>query len=274
MRAAKMNDPQWLVAHGKMIQLVAFYGCLLFFALLEIGFPLSAWPPHRKRRWSANFLLLIAGILALAAVPVTGLGVSVWAAKNGFGLLNRVLLPLPIVLALTVLVRSLASWILHIVMHKVPLLWRIHRTHHLDENMDVSTTVRFHPLEILISLLAAVGPIALFGLPLWALVVYEALETAVRLFSHANIRLPHALEMKLRLFISTPDFHRIHHSIDRAETDSNYGVIFSCWDHLFRTYVSPEGKDLKTMRLGLAGNEGPKTESFRWLLGNPFLKKE
>jgi sterol desaturase/sphingolipid hydroxylase (fatty acid hydroxylase superfamily) len=268
-----MNDPQWFATHGRMVQLGAFYLCLIFFTLLEMVFPLSSFPPHRKKRWSANFFLLIAGILTLAAVPLTGMGVSAWAAKSGFGLLNRVLLPAPAVLALTALVRSLASWVLHIVMHKVPWLWRIHRTHHLDETMDVSTTVRFHPIEILISLLAAIGPIALFGLPVWALVVYEVVEMVVHLFSHANIRLPHAVERPLRFFISTPDFHRIHHSINRAETDSNYGVIFSCWDHLFRTYVPPEGKDLKGMRLGLAGNEGPKIESFWWLLGNPFSKK-
>ncbi|HEY5039306.1 MAG TPA: sterol desaturase family protein, partial [bacterium] len=240
--------------------------------ILETRIPESSLPPDRKKRWITNFGVSIVGGLLLILLPVTGLGVSAWATKGGFGLLNRIALPALAILILTFAARSLSSWALHITMHKVPFLWRVHRTHHLDTVMDISTTVRFSPVELLLSLLVGILTIALLGLPAWALMVYAPLESAVRCFSHANIHLPKKLDQFLRFLIATPAMHRMHHSINRKETDSNYGAIFSFWDRLFRTYTTPEGKDLAGMPLGLEGNEGSKIQSFWWLLGNPLKK--
>jgi len=239
---------------------------------MEIMVPRSLSPPNRMRRWSSNFALTFLGIVLLSTIPLSGFVVADWASKGSFGLLNRVALPPLFVLVLTCLARSLGSWVLHICMHKVPGLWRIHRIHHLDQFMDISTTTRFHPIEFLLSLTTGMTTTALLGLPVWALLAYEPLEAAIRVFSHANIRLPQWIDQTLRFFISTPGMHRIHHSIYRSETDSNYGTIFSVWDRLFRTYVSPQGKDLARMPLGLEVKEKQKVNSLWWLLENPLLR--
>jgi sterol desaturase/sphingolipid hydroxylase (fatty acid hydroxylase superfamily) len=267
-----MNYQEWIVAHSKTIQLVAFFGWLLVFGILETWIPESSLPANRKKRWVTNFGVSLVGALILSLLPVSGIVASTWAAKAGFGLLNRIALPALALLILTFAARSLSSWALHIIMHKIPFLWRVHRTHHLDRVMDISTTVRFSPLELLLSLLVGILTIALLGLPAWALMVYAPLESAVRCFSHANIHLPKRLDQSLRLLIATPAMHRMHHSINWVETDSNYGAIFSFWDRLFRTYTTPEGKDLAGMPLGLEGNEGSEIQSFWWLLGNPLKK--
>jgi sterol desaturase/sphingolipid hydroxylase (fatty acid hydroxylase superfamily) len=267
-----MNYQDWLIAHTVAIQVTAFYGLTAFLAVVETWRPMSLLPANRKRRWVTNFGLTLLAVFLLRSLPLSGLGVSAWAASNGFGLLNRFALPAAAVLALTMATRSLASWALHISMHKVPLLWRIHRTHHLDRVMDVSTTVRFHPIEILLSLGTGTLATCLLGLPVWALLTYEPIESAVRIFSHANLRVPEKVDRVLRFFISTPAMHRIHHSVFQPETDSNYGSIFSFWDRLFGTYTSPDGKNLAGMPLGLVAGKKANVQSFWWLVANPFLR--
>jgi sterol desaturase/sphingolipid hydroxylase (fatty acid hydroxylase superfamily) len=269
-----MNFQEWILANGKNFQLALFYGLLVLLGVLEALVPQNRLPPDRKRRWVTNFVLSIFTGILLSCQPLSGLAASTWAVKEGWGLLNRVEPPAWEVLVLTVTVRSLSSWILHFFMHKIPVLWQIHQTHHLDTVMDISTTGRFHPVELLLSLLVGIPPIVLLGLPVWVLLVYECLEILIRNFSHANIHLPRGVDGALRLFISTPAMHRIHHSVLREEVDSNYGVIFSLWDRLLGTYTSPEGKDLSGMRLGQAGNEYSKVQSLWWLLKNPFSPTE
>lgn len=265
-----MNHSALEILKNQWPQLAFFYGLLVFLGSLEARIPQSKLPPIRKRRWVTNFGLPLLSNWILGLLPVSGLAASLWASQKGFGLLNQVTCPAFVALGLTFAARSLASWLLHIFMHKAPVLWRIHRIHHLDTVMDISTTSRFHPLEFLLSFLVLVATVALLGLPTWALMAYEPLETVVRLFSHANIRLPEKWDGVIRLLFSTPGFHRIHHSLNRSEADSNYGVIFSFWDRLFGTFVSPEGKDLAEMGLGIEGNENARVQSFWWLLKNPF----
>lgn len=266
-----MNHSALEILKNQWPQLAFFYGLLVVLGGLEVWIPQSKLPPNRRRRWGTNFGLPLLSNWLLGLLPLSGLVASTWASQRGFGLLNQIKCPAFAALALTMAARSLASWLLHILMHKTPFLWRIHRIHHLDTVMDISTTGRFHPFEFFLSFVVLVATIALLGLPVWALVVYEPLETVVRFFSHANIRLPEGLDRTFRLFFSTPGFHRIHHSLNRSEADSNYGVIFSFWDRLFGTFSSPEGKDLAEMDLGVAGNEEARVQSLGWLLKNPFL---
>ena len=266
-----MNFQEWLMANSNSVQLVAFYGLFVFLGLLEVWIPLSRLSPDRKKRWTSNLGLTFLAVLVSRALPLSGYGTAIWASSAGVGLLNYVSMPPLIVLITAMVGRSLSSWLLHVSMHKVPFLWRLHRIHHLDQVMDVTTTVRFHPVEIVMSIGTGILTVASLGLPLWALLVYDPFETAVRIFSHANIRLPERVDRVLRLLISTPAMHRLHHSVFQKETDSNYGTIFSFWDRLFRTYISPAKKDLARMSLGLAVKEKSKIQSFWWLLENPFL---
>ncbi len=266
-----MNYQEWLMANSNAIQLTAFYGLFLFLGLLEVWVPLSRLLPDRKRRWTSNLGLTLLAVLVSRALPLSGYGTAIWASSAGVGLLNHVSMPSLIVLITAMVGRSLSSWLLHISMHKVQFLWRLHRIHHLDQIMDVTTTVRFHPVEIVMSIVTGILTVALLGLPLWALLIYDPFESAVRIFSHANIRLPEKVDRVLRLLISTPAMHRLHHSIFQKETDSNYGTIFSFWDRLFRTYTSPVGKGLARMPLGLEVKNNSRVQSFWWLLENPFL---
>lgn len=267
------NWHDWVTLHAAVLQAATFYGCVVVGGLAEARAPLSPLPLERKKRWVTNFSLSISTNLLLGLLPLTALGVSAWAEQKGIGLLNRVVWPGAVVLVVTMAVRSFASWLLHVVMHRVPALWRIHRTHHLDRVMDISTTVRFHPIEIALSTLTSWGAVLFFGLPIWALAAYAPLETAVRIFSHANVRLPETWDRLLRGVFSTPGLHRLHHSTDRREAESNYGVIFTLWDRLFGTFRSPAGRDLAGMPLGQEGEEGQPVQSFFWLLRDPFQMK-
>jgi sterol desaturase/sphingolipid hydroxylase (fatty acid hydroxylase superfamily) len=180
-------------------------------------------------------------------------------------------LPLVATLGVAVLARSLVSYAVHVAMHRVPALWRVHRVHHTDVFLDVSTTVRFHPLEFLIQL----GPTALailgLGLPPWTIMLYELVDTATNLFIHANARIPARLDAGLRFFLVTPDMHRVHHSALPAETDSNYGVVVPWWDRLFGTYRA-DIRDPREPRLGLEECQDRRASSLGWLLALPFRR--
>jgi sterol desaturase/sphingolipid hydroxylase (fatty acid hydroxylase superfamily) len=154
-------------------------------------------------------------------------------------------------------------------MHVVPLFWRVHRVHHSDPMLDISTTVRFHPLEFIIQLVPNVIVIAALGLPAWALMVYELLDAAMNVFIHANVRLPSVVDRRLRLLLVTPDLHRVHHSADLLETNSNYGVTISAWDRLFHTYREEPFLGREGMTLGLK-EHGDHAPGVAGLLFLPF----
>jgi sterol desaturase/sphingolipid hydroxylase (fatty acid hydroxylase superfamily) len=257
---------------GEPLQYLVYFGLLAGLGVVEALAPRQDGPPARRRRWPANFGLTALNVVVLGALPVSGLAVSVIAQQRGWGLLNHTALPLGVTLAASLLTRSLVSYVVHVAMHKVPALWRVHRVHHTDIFLDVSTTVRFHPLEFLIQL----GPTALvilgLGLPPWTILLYELLDTATNLFIHANARVPARLEAWLRLFVVTPDLHRVHHSARWAETDSNYGVVVPWWDRLFGTYC-PAVENPGASLLGLEECQDRRASSFGWLLGLPFRRR-
>jgi sterol desaturase/sphingolipid hydroxylase (fatty acid hydroxylase superfamily) len=155
-------------------------------------------------------------------------------------------------------------------MHKVPLLWRLHRVHHTDTFVDVSTTVRFHPGEYLVSTPIIVGSVFLMGISPIALMIYEVFDAAMAVFTHANIRMPKPVDRFLRLLLVTPDMHRVHHSSHQPETDSNYGATLSIWDRLFGTYTEKEPEELATMQLGLKECQDKRSTSLWWQLRLPF----
>ena len=266
-----MSD--WILANGETLQFVLFFSLLVVLAGVERLVPRRPGPMDRSIRWPANFLLTFINVMALGALPVSLLAAAFWAQSSGWGLLNQLPPPATVAVAITLLVRGFISFFTHYLMHMVPLLWRIHRVHHLDTELDVSTTVRFHPLEFVVQTVPAVPLVIGFGLMPWVLVFYEVLDVAVTLWSHSNVRLPGALDRVLRYVIVTPDLHRIHHSAWKRETNSNFGAVFPVWDLVFRTFRATSRDGHERMRLGLDEVRGRAAHRPLWLLGSPFLRR-
>ncbi|MFQ5638360.1 MAG: sterol desaturase family protein [bacterium] len=264
---------KWISQNANDLQVVLFFTLLFLFSLAEVFGPKRPGPMHRKERWLTNYLMTALNIVVMGLLPVTFFGVAVWAQEHGYGLFNFFSTPMGVLVIGTLLARGFISFFTHYLMHKVPLLWRLHRVHHLDTEMDVSTTVRFHPFEILAALPLGVPVVVIFGLSPWVLLLYEVFDAVVTLFSHANIRLSANLDRVLRYVIVTPGLHRVHHSSWQPETDSNYSAVFPIWDILFGTFRTDTRAPHETMQLGLEEMRDKRTHRFLWLLGSPFMRQ-
>jgi sterol desaturase/sphingolipid hydroxylase (fatty acid hydroxylase superfamily) len=263
--------PEWILRNGEAIQVELFFTLLAVLAVLETFLARRPGPMERRMRWPANLFLTFVNFLALGAIPLSLLTAAAWAQSQGWGLFNVLSLPVWLVVVLTLLVRGFISFSTHYLMHHVPLFWRLHRVHHLDTELDVTTTVRFHPLEFVVQTLPGVPIVVGFGLPPWVLVAYEILDVAVTLWTHSNVRLPAALDRIVRYVVATPDLHRIHHSAWEPETNSNFGAVFPVWDLVFGTFRATPREPHEQMRLGLDEVRGPDAHRPIWLLGS-FLR--
>lgn len=252
-----------------LLQYVAFFGAFVVLGLLELA---GAPQAGRRRRWPANIGLTILNILLLGAMPVSAVAAADLAMARGWGLLNRPEVPVAAAVAIGFVLRSLVSYGVHVAMHKLPLFWRLHRVHHTDVALDVSTTVRFHPLEFAIALPVQLAATALLGLPPLAVMFYELFDAGMAVFTHANIRLPGRVERLLGWVLVTPAMHRLHHSTWQPETDSNYGATFSWWDRLFGTYRMRPPAELAALQLGLSEVRDGRTDSMLWLLALPLRR--
>jgi sterol desaturase/sphingolipid hydroxylase (fatty acid hydroxylase superfamily) len=261
-----MALPSFLLAHGDTLQIVVFFTVLPLLALLEWLAPGRSGPVERRVRWPANLGLTALNFLALGLVPVSFVGAALWAEGRGWGLLNLVTTPAAAAGLLTLLIRGFISFGTHWLMHRMPWLWRVHRVHHLDTGLDVTTTVRFHPLEFLVGVLPGVPIVVAFGLTPWVLALYELLDVAVTLWTHSSLRLPASLDRAIRYVVVTPDLHRLHHSAWQPETDSNFGAVFPVWDLVFGTYRAALLRDGSPSRLGLDEVRGPAAHRLVWLL--------
>jgi len=259
------------MAHGEAAQLVAFFAALLFCAVLEIISPNNAARSRRGRRWPTNIGLTFVNLALLLLLPATVLSASVFAAGADWGLLNRVDLPLWITLVSGFALRSLMAYVVHRMMHKVPLFWRLHRIHHSDTQMDISTTIRVHPIEFAVTIPLHMLGVIVFGIPPIAIMFYEIIDAAQTVITHGNLRLPQWLDKGLRWLLVTPDMHRMHHSSRQPETDSNYGTTVALWDHLFRTYTMRDRDAQATMEIGLTESQDRRPDSLFWLLRLPFI---
>jgi len=219
-----------------------------------------------------NLLLVGVDFLVVLLLPLVAVGAAAIAAENGWGLLNFLHFPAAIIFILSLVLLDMLIYAQHVLMHKIPLLWRLHRVHHTDREIDVTTGVRFHPFEIVFSMGLKIAGVMLIGAPVLAVVVYEILLNAVSMFNHSNINLPLPVDSLIRKLIVTPDMHRVHHSVIRRETDSNYGSVLSVWDRLFRTYIPQPGKGHTGMTIGLHEFRDKRSVGMLWLLLQPFLK--
>ncbi|GHC65832.1 sterol desaturase family protein [Neogemmobacter tilapiae] len=256
------------------LRLGFFIGLFALFATLESLAPRRPRDLPRQGRWVTNLSMTVLNSLTLRALaiglPLLAVGAAD-AKAQGWGLFNALALPGWAAGVLAILTLDFAIWAQHLITHKVPLFWRFHRMHHADRDFDVTTAVRFHPVEIAASMLLKIGLIYLIGPPVWAVLAFEILLNGTALFNHANLRLPDRLDRIIRLILVTPDMHRVHHSIHRHEHDSNYGFALSIWDRLFGTYrPEPEGGH-RAMILGLEWQD-ERPAKLGWSLLLPFRK--
>lgn len=238
-----------------VIRMGVFLGVFLALVALEALFPRRQPALSRMGRWPGAGVLFVTGaVLARLVVPAGLAGIAMWAASRGIGVFNLVDLPVWLVAVLAFALLDLAVWLQHFVMHQVPFLWRMHRVHHADPHIDVVTALRFHPAEILISLGWKAGVVIAFGIPAWAAFFFEIALNAFAQFNHANWKLPARADSLLRLAVVTPDMHRVHHSVEHAESNRNFGFCLSLWDRLFRRYKAQPD----------AGHEGMVIGQQRW----------
>lgn len=264
--------PAWILANGDDLQFVVFFLGLAIFGVLERVLPRRSVDMNRRRRWTTNGLVTALNVAALGFLPISFIAAAAWAAQQQIGLFNLMHVPSWVVVAGTLAVRAFISFGTHLLNHKLPWLWRIHRVHHLDTEVDISTTVRMHPLEFFVNPFIGVPIVLLFGLSPWVLAFYELLDVGVTLFSHSNLRLAAAVDRVLRYLIVTPDLHRVHHSVFKPETDSNYGAVFPIWDLIFGTFRAKPRDGHERMRLGLEELRSPDADRLITLLLSPLHK--
>ena len=255
------------------IRLGVFLGLFALFATVEALAPRRARTQPRKSRWVTNWAVTILDTLTLRALaiflPLLAVGAAVDAGEQGWGLFNRLEWPVGVELLLSLLILDFVIWAQHFITHKVPFLWRFHRVHHADRDIDVTTAVRFHPVEIAFSMALKIGVVYLLGPSAFAVILFEIILNGCAMFNHANIRLPEPVDRALRWVLVTPDMHRVHHSDLRAEHDSNYGFSLSWWDRLFGTYIDQPGKGHDGMTVGLKWQDD-RPSKLGWSLGLPF----
>jgi sterol desaturase/sphingolipid hydroxylase (fatty acid hydroxylase superfamily) len=249
---------------------LVFWGTLILFGALEYLAPELPGDPSRRPRWFVNVGLGIVNGLIASSLPVLTIASAQWAATHQFGLLNWLAAPLLVALPVTILVRTFAQYAFHVLSHKIPLLWRLHRVHHCDEHLDATSTLRNHPLELIASGIFVGAIVAISGLSPAVLIAYESIEALLNLLAHANIRLIPAIERVARaVFFITPAVHRIHHSARQEETDSNYGAVFSFWDRVFGTYRD-KAAESGTFRFGLNEIDRERAQSLEAQLALPW----
>ena len=258
------------------IRLAVFLGLFTLFAAIEAVAPRRARTQPRGRRWLTNWGFTVINTLTLRALavglPLLAVGAAVDAGANGWGLLNRIDAPIWFEVIGAILFLDFAIWLQHLITHKIPILWRLHRVHHADRDIDVTTAIRFHPVEIALSMLLKIGIVYLLGPAAIAVILFEIMLNGTAMFNHANMRLPLSVDRVVRRVLVTPDMHRVHHSTIRAEHDSNYGFALSIWDRMFGTYVAQPKEGHEGMTIGLQWQDDSPSR-LGWSLQLPFQKK-
>jgi sterol desaturase/sphingolipid hydroxylase (fatty acid hydroxylase superfamily) len=255
------------------LRLAVFAGVFAVMALAEALVPRRALILGRPRRWLANLgIAVIDSLVVRFAFPVVAVTAAAIAAERGWGLFNLTAWPGWAEGLAAVLLLDLAIFGQHVATHRVPLLWRLHQVHHADRDIDVTTGIRFHPVEIALSMVWKIAVVIALGASAWAVVAFEIVLNAMAMFSHANFDLGRRLDAALRLVLVTPDMHRVHHSVFRDETDSNYGFNISLWDRLFGTYRPQPRLGHTDMTIGLDPYQDERPADLLWLLALPFRR--
>jgi sterol desaturase/sphingolipid hydroxylase (fatty acid hydroxylase superfamily) len=262
----------FVLAYEPALRLSAFAVVLTVMAIWEVLAPRRARTLARRQRWPANLSIVVLNTLfARLAFPAAALGMALLAQHKGWGMLQQIGIPSWAAVAAGIVLLDLAIDLQHAVFHAVPALWRLHRMQHADLDIDVTTGARFHPIEITLSLLIKFSIIAVLGVPPLAVVLFETLLNATSMFNHSNVRIPPALEPALRWLVVTPDMHRVHHSIERNETNSNFGFNLPLWDRLFGTYRAQPRAGHEAMTIGIPDfRDAGECNSLTGMLAIPF----
>ena len=269
------NIEIFLLEREALFRLGVFAAVFIVMLVWELLAPRRVLTVSKLQRWSSNLsLLLLNGIVLRLLFPAAAVGLAYSAREMNWGLFNLLSLPAWFEVIAAVLLLDLAIYLQHLLMHRVPLLWRLHRVHHADLDIDLTTGSRFHTIEIVVSMLIKWLAILLLGPALLAVLVFEILLNGMAMFNHANVRLPRGIDRVLRYLLVTPDMHRVHHSILRRETNSNYGFNLSLWDRVFHTYIDQPEKGHDAMTIGIPEfRDARQVDRLPGMLALPFVEK-
>ncbi len=246
-------------------------------AALELARPRRALQGSKAHRWLTNLGILGTATLAARLIgqvsgPLLAAGMAALAAGQSFGVLNLLAAPAWLEAIVAILLLDLAVWFQHVLSHRIPFLWRMHRVHHADRDIDLTTALRFHPFEIVLSMFYKAAIIAALGPSVWAVILFEILLNGSAMFNHANVRLPPGLDWAIRAVIVTPDMHRVHHSVHRDEHSTNFGFWLSVWDRIFGTYTPQPRDGHVAMAIGLPAYRSDAPDRFVWSLVLPVRR--
>mgnify|MGYP006197538521 FL=1 len=257
-----MNFEQLILAYEPQIRLGFFVGVFVIVAHWELAAPRRVLKLSRQQRWTANLGIVVINTLTVRMVfPTAAVGIAALSAEQGWGLLNHFAVPFWLAVTLAVVAMDFVVWLQHVMVHAVPVLWRLHQVHHADLDYDLTTGARFHPFEIFLSMGIKFAAIVLLGTPVVAVVIFEVLLSACAMFNHGNLRLPASLDQVLRWFLVTPDMHRVHHSVEDDESNSNFGFNLTWWDRMFGTYQAEPRAGQVGMTIGIRSHTDPKEVS-------------
>jgi len=266
-----MPFDSFLIGNGPEIRLGVFASTFVIIALWELLAPRRALENSKTIRWANNLALAAVNIFFVRVLfPSAVVGVALFADERGVGLLHMFSIAYPLAMILSLLALDLQMYLTHLMFHAVPALWRVHRVHHADVDFDVTTGMRFHPIQMVLMVPIKVAVIFVLGPPVLAVLVFETAFNAVLVFNHANIRIPRAADRALRWFIVTPDVHRLHHSVDATETNSNFGFALTWWDRLLGTYRAEPADGHERMVIGVDQFRTRRDSWFDRLLLQPF----
>jgi len=258
-----------------ILRLTFFLSILIILIMAEILLPKKKRIHNRKDRWITNGLITLINTASVnivhIAIPLIAIVAAIDVSNGKMGLFNVINFPIWIEIILTVIILDFIIWGQHLLSHKIPFVWRFHRMHHTDRDLDVTTAVRFHPFEIIFSMFIKITSIYILGASAIAVIIFEIMLNGMAMFNHANLRIPFRIENILRKFIVTPDLHRIHHSIYIDEHNKNFGFSLSIWDKIFKCYLDQPRDGHKDMKLGLKW-QNDKPTKLGWSLWIPFKK--
>jgi len=264
----------FIMQNETALRMGVFIVILVIMMLAEALLPRKKRVQPRARRWASNLLLVVIDTLALRLIfPIIAVGVAVYAQANGWGLLNLITLPAWLSVLIAIVILDMMIYWQHVVSHKWDFLWALHKVHHTDRDIDVTTALRFHPIEIVLSMAFKMALVFALGAPVLAVIIFEIILNGCAMFNHSNVRFSRGIDKILRSVMVTPDMHRIHHSTIERETNSNYGFSTSLWDRLFKSYIPQPSQGHDDMVIGLQEHQDNSPSNLIWALALPFKRK-
>lgn len=270
-----MNFNEMVLQNELVIRLGFFIGIFFIMAVWEVLAPRRALTVSKLLRWANNLgLVVLNSVLLRVIFPAAAVGMAAFAGEQGWGIFNYYSAPPAIAIIVSIVAMDFVIYLQHVMVHAIPVLWRLHRVHHADPDYDVTTGARFHPIEIILSMFIKFATIAVLGPPVVAVIIFEVVLNATAMFNHSNVRLNLSIDKWLRLLVVTPDMHRVHHSVEDDEANSNFGFNLPWWDRLFGTYRDQPRAGHINMQIGIHNYHDLKLIS--WIDGMlwlPFVGK-